>query len=75
MTLKEAIEMLTIRYTYASSQKWCNNPLAWALYQTWKEADRCEFFKEAHGDADRDPAQPGSFHRSTVLLSDHGEQR
>lgn len=56
MTLKEAIEMLTIRYTYASSQKWCNNPLAWALYQTWKEADRCEFFKEAHGDADRDSA-------------------
>ena len=51
MTLKEAIEMLTIRYTYASSQKWCNNPLAWALYQTWKEADRCGDMSDEQDDS------------------------
>ena len=40
MTLNKAIERLTIKYTYAVSQKWIHNPLAWALYQVWKEAEQ-----------------------------------
>jgi len=41
MTLEEAIEILKKNYDKAKQLKYINNPLAWALYQTWKEADRC----------------------------------
>ena len=39
MSLYEAIELLVSKYTYATAQEWIHNPLAWALYQVWKEAD------------------------------------
>ena len=40
MKLEKAVELLTVKYTYATSQKWIRNPLAWALYCVYKEADR-----------------------------------
>ena len=40
MTLEEAIELLKAEYEHAKQQKWISKPLAYALYQVWKEADR-----------------------------------
>ena len=39
MTLQKAFELLQVRYTWASAQKHIRNPLAWALYQVWREVD------------------------------------
>ena len=39
MTLEDAIEMLKTEYEKAKKQKYIINPLAYALYQVWKEAD------------------------------------
>lgn len=40
MTLNEAVQMLETEYEKAKQQKWINNPLAYALYQVWKKADK-----------------------------------
>ncbi len=40
MTLEEAIEMLKTEYEKAMNQEYINKPLAYALYQVWKKADR-----------------------------------
>lgn len=40
MTLEDAIEMLKSEYEKAKDKKWIINPLAYALFQTWKKADR-----------------------------------
>lgn len=40
MTLDKAIELLRANYKTALNLKWVRKPLAWALYQTWHEADR-----------------------------------
>lgn len=42
MTIDEVLAMVKERYLYAIKQKWIFKPLAWALYQTWKEIDRAE---------------------------------
>ena len=39
MRLETAIERLLDNYVYASGKEWINDKVAWALYQTWKEAD------------------------------------
>lgn len=39
MTLEQAIELLREKYERAKNLKYVINPLAWALYQVWKEAD------------------------------------
>ena len=39
MRLGTAIERLFDNYVYASDKEWINDKVAWALYQTWKEAD------------------------------------
>lgn len=39
MTLDKAIELLRANYKTALNLKWVRKPLAWALYQTWHEAD------------------------------------
>ncbi len=46
MTLQGAIKMLEKRYKEAIGSDIIRNPLAWALYQTWKEAER-QSLKEA----------------------------
>lgn len=40
MTLERAIELLRLEYSLAEQQKWIRNPLAYALYQVWKVADK-----------------------------------
>lgn len=40
MNIDEAIEMLKAEYEKAEKQKHIHKPVAYALYQTWKEADR-----------------------------------
>ena len=40
MRLGTAIERLVDNYRYASDKDWIMDKVAWALYQTWKEADR-----------------------------------
>ena len=41
MTLEQAIEMLKIEYERAQKLKYVQKPLAYALYQVWKKADKC----------------------------------
>ena len=40
MRLGTAIERLVDNYRYASDKEWIQDKVAWALYYTWKEADR-----------------------------------
>lgn len=40
MTLDQAIEMLRRIYNKAKDASFVRNPLAYALYQTWKAVDR-----------------------------------
>ena len=40
MTLEQAIEMLKAEYERATKLDFVINPLAYALYQVWKKADR-----------------------------------
>lgn len=40
MTLEKAIKMLKDEYEWAKTKSWIRNPLAYALYQVWKAADR-----------------------------------
>ena len=40
MTLEQAIELLRFEYEWAEQQSWIRNPLAYALHQVWKVADK-----------------------------------
>ena len=40
--LRTVIKMLKAEYEKAKLLKWVNNPLAYALYQVWKLADRSD---------------------------------
>lgn len=40
MTLEKAIELIRIEYAHALKLKHIKKPLAYALYQVWKIADR-----------------------------------
>lgn len=40
MTLEKAIDMLKKEYELAKKQEYIRNPLAWAIYQVWRAADR-----------------------------------
>ena len=40
MTLEEAIKLLEAEYERAKKLKYIKKPLAYALYQVWKMADR-----------------------------------
>ena len=40
MTLESAVKELEKEYEKARLSKWINNPLAYALYQVWKKADK-----------------------------------
>ena len=46
MTLEKAIQRLKEQVDYAASQRWIYNPVAWALYQVWKEADKDSWKKK-----------------------------
>ena len=37
--LEKAIKLLKVQYEVAKKLEWVHNPLAYALYQTWKEVD------------------------------------
>ena len=40
MTIIRALEILLHNYGYASKCEWIRNPVAWALYETWKKAEQ-----------------------------------
>ena len=40
MRLGTAIEKLVENYNYAVGKEWVQDKVAWALYHTWKEADK-----------------------------------
>lgn len=40
MRLQTAIKLLEIEYEKAKKLEWVRNPIAYALYQVWKKADR-----------------------------------
>ena len=40
MTLEQAIELLKKEYERANNMDYVQKPLAWALHQVWKEADK-----------------------------------
>lgn len=40
MTLEEALEKVKQEYERAKGLDFVYNPLAWALYRVWKQADR-----------------------------------
>lgn len=40
MTLTEAVKMLEEIYNLSKQQQWIINPLAYALHQVWKKADK-----------------------------------
>lgn len=40
MTLEQAIAILRRQYEEAKKLPYVKNPLAWALYHTWKIADK-----------------------------------
>ena len=39
MTLEQAMKILKSEYERAKKIEWVHNPVAYALYQTWKKAD------------------------------------
>lgn len=42
MSLERAITILKIEYEKAKKLPWVRNPVAYALYQTWKKVDGVE---------------------------------
>lgn len=42
MLLKTALKMVEEEYEKAKKQDWIYNPLAFALYQVWRKADRAK---------------------------------
>lgn len=39
MTLEKAVKLLEEKYEQAQKVEYVQKPLAWALFQTWKEVD------------------------------------
>lgn len=39
MTIDDAVELLKANYERAKAMQFVRNPLAWALYYTWRECD------------------------------------
>lgn len=39
MTLEKAIKLLEQEYERAKNLEFVHNPLAWALYRVWRQAD------------------------------------
>lgn len=39
MTIEKAIRELIKTYEKAQTLEWVDDPVAWALYQVWKDAD------------------------------------
>ena len=40
MDIEEAIDLLRQEYEKAKQKPWVQYPMAYALYQTWKQVDR-----------------------------------
>ena len=40
MTLEKTIKLIEVNYEVAKKLEWVHNPVAYALYQTWKMADK-----------------------------------
>ena len=46
MLPKKIVNLLEANYERAQKLEYVRNPLAWALYQTWKEVDSFDFDKK-----------------------------
>jgi hypothetical protein len=55
MTLEKAVKLLEEKYVQAQKTEYVQKPLAWALFQTWKEVDsmKCEKQREYNRMAQR----------------------
>ena len=50
VSLKRAINTLACKYAYAIQNPGIFKPVSWALYQTWKEIDEVERYRDGHID-------------------------
>lgn len=50
MTLAEAIDLLVNNYYRVKDCEYIKKPMAWALYQTFKQADKIEKEREVQND-------------------------
>ena len=50
MTLEKALKTLIEEHQKAIGQEWIHDPVAYALYQTWKQADDERKKKDAKTD-------------------------
>lgn len=46
MTLEKVVKLLEAKYEQAQKIEYVQNPLAWALYQVWKEVDSMKYEKQ-----------------------------
>ena len=46
MTLEQAIELLRKEYERAKNMEYVKKPLAWALFQVWKQVDSMKVEKQ-----------------------------
>jgi hypothetical protein len=49
ITLKDVHELIDEKCVQACQQAWVKKPLAWALYQVWREVDADEEVKSEEG--------------------------
>ena len=71
MRLGTAIERLVDNYKYASDKEWINDKVAWALYHTWKEADRkTESSSEKPNNCEDEPTQDQHVQRVEYVEND-----
>ena len=54
MKIETAIKYLHKQYAKAQTMEYINNPLAWALYQTWRYVDKQSSLKESEGVGNND---------------------
>ena len=40
MSIEKAVRLIKEEYERAKSMEFVRNPIAWALYQVWKKADK-----------------------------------
>lgn len=48
MTFEKAVKLLEAEYERAKNLAYVQKPLAWALYQVWKEADSTKYEKSVN---------------------------
>ena len=50
MRIERALKTVRAKYEWAKETPYINDPVAWALYQTWKEAEEKPKRKKSEGE-------------------------